>query len=250
MKPTIISIKKIGLLFSIVILLFSCQSEKKDLSNQDQKEPIESTPARFVKGNTLISKELPEIQIKVDEEFNFIGKFYFEIIASSEEYAPEMRGKPIAAGDRYVFVSADENQVVNKLFIVQLEGFLKENDLIFNYNFDKSDFIGENKYRHNTWFYDSKMLAKENPNNEGAKTRRFLQEKGFVLEDQFMMSRFVGLASEDRKNEIIIFYIEMLKKTTGYSLEKYKNSVNKEEAQLIQDDFVERSKNSFDIIKG
>lgn len=64
------------------------------------------------------------------------------------------------------------------------------------------------------------------------------------------MSRFVGLASEDRKNEIIIFYHEMLKKTIGYSLDEWENSALPEKMQFIDSVFVQRSKNSFTIIEG
>ncbi len=241
---------KLFILLTISTLLLSCQTKKKEVKDNTQNVSTEKSIVRFVKGNTIISKKLPKIEIKVDEEFSFVGKFDFEIIASSDEYSEDMQGKPVAVGERYVFASTDENQSVNKLFIVQFEGFLPENDLIYNYDFDKSNFIGENKYRHNTWFYDSKKLAQGNPNNEGAKTRTFLEEKGFQLEDQFMMSRFVGLASENRKNEIIIFYHEMLKKTTGYSLEEYEKSINDEEVKAIRDSFIERSRRSFSITKG
>ena len=63
-----------------------------------------------------------------------------------------------------------------------------------------------------------------------------------------MMSRFVGLPSEDRKHEIIIYYLEMLKKTTGYSLEEYENEISKEEAASIEKSLVERSRESFSIL--
>ncbi len=222
------------------------------LSSQAKKEVEfpQNTANRSVDGTILISDKLPKIKIKVDDEFKFIGNFDFEIIALSDEYKDEVKGKAIAAGERFVFAVADVNKVVEKLFIVQLEGFLPGFDFKFNYNFANADFIGDNKYRHNTWFYDSKKLAEQNPHGEGAKTRLFLEEKGFKLEDQFMMSRFVGLASEDRKNEIIIFYIEMLNGTTGYTLEEYENLKDGEEAKTIDSSFVERSKKSFTIIEG
>ena len=244
------SMKKLVMFFGILLLFLSCSNKKSNPQKQAENEPKEQISSRYVKDNTLISHELPKIEIKVDSEFKFVGKFDFEIIANSDEYSENMQGKPVAAGERYVFASTDNNRSVNKLFIVQFEGFLPENDLIYNYNFDKANFIGENKYRHNTWFYDSKKQALENPLNEGAKTRAFLEEKGFLLEDQFMMSRYVGLASEDRKNEIIIFYHEMLKKTTGYSLEEYENSLSDEETKSILNLFFERAQKSFNITKG
>jgi len=247
-RPKVMS--KLAVLIGVPMLILSCGTKERPPQEQVEFESKEKSYPRYVKDNTLISEELPKLKLKVDKEFNFVGTFDFEIIANSDEYPEEMQGKPVAAGDRYVFVSANENKDINKLFILQFEGFLPENNFIYNYNFDNAELIGENKYRHNTWFYDSKKLAEENPNNEGAKTRDYLMAKGFQLEDQFMMSRFVGFASEDRKNEVIIFYIEMLKESTGYSLDAYEQMTSKDEADSIKTAFIERSRNSFNIIEG
>lgn len=237
-------------LIPVLVLLLSCQIKKKEVKDDIQSVLPEKALKRSVATNVLISKDLPKIEITVDNEFRFMGQFDFEILASSDEYPEDVQGKTVATGERYIFASMDENRSVSKLFIVQFEGFLPENDFIYNYNFSNAESIGENRYRHNTWFYDSKKLAQENPDGEGAKTRAFLEGKGYVLEDEFMMSRFVGLASEDRKNEIIIFYLEMLNKTTGISLEEYENSISDEKAKSIRDSFIERSRKSFDITKG
>lgn len=233
----------------IPVLILGYGIKSNTVLAQQKKESERTSDIRYVKGNILVSEEIPPIEIEVSGEFSYAGRFDFEIIANSDEYPEEYQGKAVAGGERIVFVSDDGDQNINKLFILQFEGFLAENDFKYNYNFDHAEFIGQNKYRHNSWFYDSKKLAEENPNNEGAKTRVFLEEKGFSLEDQFMMSRFVGLASEDRKHEIIIFYIEMLEKTTGYSLEAYEK-ISKQEADSIRQAFEERSRSSFNIIKG
>lgn len=243
-------IKLDSIIVVLVVVLIGCQSKKKEIKDNIQDVSINESFKRVVKGNVLISDEFPKIEITVDKEFDYIGSFDFEIIASSDEYSLDMQGKPVAAGERFVFASTDENQSVNKLFIVQFEGFLPENDLIFNYDFSNAEYIGKNKYRHNTWFYDSKIALQENPNGEGAKTRDFLQGKGLLLEYQFMMSRFVGLASKDRKREIIIFYHEMLNKATGYSLDEYENLNGNEEANSILKAFIKRSRESFKITKG
>lgn len=224
--------------------------EKSKSSVQESQESQEKLELRSVSENVLISRDLPKIEIKVDDEFKYVGSFEFEIIASSDEYSKEMLGKPVAAGDRFVFSKNNENGIIEKLFVVQLEGFLPSNDLIYNYNFDNSEFIGNNKYRHNTWFHDGKKSSMENPKGEGALTLNFLQAKGLKLADELMMSRFVGLASDDRKNEIIIFYFEMLKNETGYSLDDWENSVPREEKVKIDSAFVVRSKKSFTIISG
>ncbi len=230
------------LLVITVLLLVSCQTTKK--------ESKEKPEVRWVKDNVITSNELPKVEIKVDKVFDFAGKFDFEITANSNEYSEEIQGKVIASGERYVFVSTDKEHDVSKLFIIQFEGFLPENDLIYNYKFDNADFIGENKYRHNTWYYDTKESIKENPKGEWAKTISFLKAKDFHLEDHVMMSRYVGLASEDRKNEIIIFYHEMLKKATGYSLDEWQNHQGPQKIILMDSLFIERSRKSFSITKG
>ena len=235
-------------IFGILFLVFGCKEKKSTPSHIDNTKIVATKNSRYVENNVFISDTLPVINIKIDSDFEYEGSFDFEIIANSE-YPLEIQGKPVAAGDRYVF-STKEDATITKLFIIQLEGFLPTNDFIFNYNFDHADSIGNNKYRYNTWFYNSEKLALENPTNEGAKTREFLKNKGYKVPDEYMMSRYVGLASEDRKNEIIIFYIEMMEKSIGFSLDQYENSVPMETADSIQTAFTERSKRSFQIIKG
>lgn len=222
----------------------SVENNTNELVNIDLVKPI----VRSVNNNALTSDSIPKIEIKVDEEFKYIGKFDFEIIASSDEYPPDMIGEPVAAGERLVFASADEELHVDKLFIVQFEEFLNTNEFIYNYNFDATDLIGKNKYRHNTWHYDGQVSIKENPLGEWAKTDSFLKENNLIMDDHIMMSRFVGLASGDRKNEIIIFYHEFLKNSTGHTLNEWENSVSTEEKLSTDSAFVQRSTSSFKII--
>lgn len=226
-----------------IILAFAigCSTPKK----QSVEEQLFD---RMVEDNTIISPHTPKIKIEVADEFDYVGQFDFEIIANSNEYPMDLQGMPVAAGERLVFVKADQDKNIEKLFIVQFEGFLESNDFIYNYDFSNADFIADNKYRHNTWYYDNKVAIQENPLGESAKTDAFLKREGFQTEDHFMMSRFVGLASEDRKNEIIIFYIEMLKTSTGYSLDEWENSVPEAEATGIDSSFIARSRMSFRIV--
>lgn len=236
------------LIFGILLLVFGCEEKKSTRSQIEKSKSNKIKNSRYVEHNVFVSDTLPEVKIKIDNDFEYEGSFDFEIIANTE-YPLEFQGKPIASGDRYVFSTKSDTNIT-KLFIIQLEGFHARNDFKFNYNFDNANSIGNNKYRYNTWFYDSAKLAVENPSNEGAKTREFLTKKGYKVPDDFMMSRFVGLASEDRKNEIIIFYIEMMKHSIGYSLDEYENLIPSKRADSIQDAFTKRSKSSFQIVKG
>lgn len=203
-------------------------------------------PERSVEDQLLISPATPSFDIRVADELSYVGRFDFEIIASSDEYPVELQGQPVASGERFVFVSADSDNAVEKLFIVQYEGFLPDNDFIYRYDFSNAGSIGGHKFRHNIWIYDARQNALDNPLGEGAKTLAFLAEKGLSVEPHFMMSRFVGLASEDRKHEIIVFYQEMLKATTGQTLETLARLLEPEVAQ-IEDALEQRARASFAI---
>ena len=141
---------------------------------------------------------------------------------------------------------ANKSKAIEKLFIVQYEGFLPENDFTYNYDFSNAGSIGGYKFRHNTWIYDARQNAIDRPLGEGAKTLAFLEEKGFSAESDFMMSRFVGLASDDRKHEIIIFYQEMLEATTGYTLVLL-NGIPEQEVAQIERALEQRARASFSI---
>ena len=214
-------------------------------------EPSDRTlPARQVIGNLLDSEAVPDIAIQVDEAFRFVGSFDFEIEANSDEWPDDLVGKPIAAGERFVFVDSNASGLVERLFVVQFEGFLGNNEETYNYNFSTAKQLGENRYRQNNWFYNSREQAELNPNGEGARTRAFLAEKGFQVADDFMMSRYVGLASEDRRNEIILYYIEMMNSSLGYTLQEWEDESVNLDRSGIEEQFVTRSQTSFEIVRG
>lgn len=205
---------------------------------------------RYVENNTIISNHTPKIRIQVVPELTYIGQFDFTIKAASDEYPENMRGQVIAAGERFVFARYSEDKRIEAQFVVQFEGFLPTNDLIYRYRFDDAMTIGKNRYRNNSWFYSDKEYAAEYPEKESALTRKFLEAKGLIPADQVMMTRLVGLADSTRKNEIIFFYIEnlddsgyMLQELTGENSDTVK--VNKARSELF-----DRAMKSFKIIDG
>lgn len=239
-----------AIVVSLAMGLLGCQPQGTSSDSPLSATSETAKPTRAVVGNLLESASVPEIAILVDSSFAFVGGFGIEIEANSDEWPDDLIGKPIAAGERFVFVDARENGLVERLFIVQFEGFLDNNEETYNYNFAAAEQLGENRYRHNTWFYNSRDQAEKNPKGEGARTRAFLSEQDFQVADEYMMSRFVGLASEDRRNEIIIYYVEMMRSSTGYTLEQWESESVELGRAAIEEEFVARSRKSFEIVRG
>lgn len=160
-------------------------------------------PKRIVLYNLIVSSALPKIEVEVSSEFKYAGRFDFMI-------------RHVAAGERVVFVDADEKKV-KRLFIAQFEGFFPEIDDFYRYSFENSMELGGLKFRHNTLAYSNKDSRMANPNGEGVLTADFLKKNGYILEDELMISRFVTVAGDDKKHELILYYFENVS-TTGYGL--------------------------------
>ncbi len=187
-------IPKCGSLFATfsILLLFS-------LAHGEDK-------CRRVEDNTLISDKLPVIKVVVSKEFAYVGRFDFKI-------------RDVAEGERFVFVDAADNKV-KRLFIAQFEGFLSHVDDFYRYSFDNAIILGSHKFRHNNYAYSNKESRLQNPEGEGTLTEEFLKERGYEVEDELMMSRFITVPEENKKHELILFYLENVS-TSKYKLSEF-----------------------------
>ena len=76
-------------------------------------------PQRFVKGRCFTSLLDPSIQIEFDPAFTYVGNVEFDL-------------KGIAYVDRHVFVVAKKQQV-ERVIVLQFEGFLDNNQKTYSY---------------------------------------------------------------------------------------------------------------------
>ncbi len=191
-------------------------------------------PDRRVVDNTLISAALPRIEVEIDKSFKYIGRFPFRI-------------RNVAAGERHLFVER-ANGKVERMFIEQFEGFLPHIDNFYRYKFENAMELGAFKFRQNNYAYSNKQARKENPFSEGVLTEDFLKIRGFELEDELMMSRFVAVVSEDKKHEFILYYAENVSESDHTLDEFYEN--DKPTAIWIQISIglTERSLKSFKVL--
>ena len=191
-------------------------------------------PDRRVEDNVLYSSELPDIRVRVAEEFRYLGKFDFIL-------------KDVAQGERYVFVDDEEGQV-KRLFIFQFEGFIPGNEYTYNYNFDRAESMGDYKWRQNTWGYSNEASARENPFNEGTLTADFLHSEGLELEDELVMSRFLMVPDDDRRHELILFYLENAGDLGIRIDELYTEAGPTKRWRELSVGLTERSRESFEIV--
>ena len=212
------------------LLLAGCEPGASEAAEAADAAPAaETTQQRYVEGNVFTSTYLPAIRIEIDEALTYVGSIDFIL-------------KDIARVERYVFVEADQGQRIKRMIVFQFEGFLDTNDHYYRYRFPNPDTLGGHVFNHNTWFYDDAAGIARNPGAESERTRAFLEAKGYRLDTELMMSRFVGVVDEEKRNELILFYFENVR-DTGYTLAELATEGGdiRPEHAALDDDLTQRS---------
>ena len=220
------------------VLLAGCEPDASEAAERaGAVDQPDTTPQRYVEGQVLVSTDLPAIRVRLDEAFAYVGQRTFTL-------------KDIARVERYVFVDADEQRRIERMFIFQFEGFLDTNDHTYRYRFTNPVELGGHTFNHNTWYYDDAVEMARNPGAESERTRAFLEEQGYHLEQELMMSRFVAVVDEAKRNELILYYFENVR-DTGYTLAEIatKEGDIAPEHTALDDSLTYRSRQHFTVLE-
>ena len=189
--------------------------------------------ARPVERGLITSPSRPAIAIRVAPGFAYAGCFAFDI-------------GDVAHGARYVFVDADGARV-RRLFVLQFEEFRPASREVYRYDMSAAEDIGGHRFRQNTWAYSNAASAKEP--NEGTLMAAFLAQRGYDVPDAWMMSRFLTLGGEDRKSELILFYLEPAPAGMGLA-DLYRGEEPTPAWQKLRIALAERSRRAFEVVDG
>src|SRR6202042_2658294 len=134
---------RMGIGLGFLIALISWAAEPANSQNQSAR----------VESNTFISSDNPDIRVNVDRKFKYIGSLPFVI------------GK-VAGGNRYIFVQANPEKHIQRMFIIQQEGFVPSSDEIYRYPITTPAKLGTSDYQHSVILYDNDANIREEPGKE------------------------------------------------------------------------------------
>jgi hypothetical protein len=211
----------IGLGFLIALIFWAAEPA----NCQDQLSRVES--------NTFISSDNPDIRVSVDRKFKYIGSLPFAI-------------EKVARGNRYIFVQANPEKHIQRMFIIQQEGFVPSSDEIYRYKITTPAKLGSSDYQHSVIMYDNDANIREEPGKEADLTQRFLADRGYVLEPELVMSRFARSADSERKHEIIFFCFENLS-SYRHKLKDFREGSDSPEKQDIKQKVDENCRSAFRV---
>ena len=202
----------------IVLGLVGCASSTPK-SKPTEGAVETSGQRRFIDG-LFRSEARPKVRIRVEPRLEYVGSFDFVL-------------KKKAAVQRHHWVEVKDGRVESVL-IFQFEGFLPgvlgsyrfkipEGAAIAGSNFRFSPAplrLGSHEFIHNTWAFDQRAQVRSSPGAEADRTLRFLEERGYRVDDAVVMSRYVRAVGADRRHELIIFYIEPLRRS-GHTIDEF-----------------------------
>jgi hypothetical protein len=193
-KP--LSLKKIG--YALIALITLSGAISANLTPLTQASASQE-PIRTVEGQVLISTHLPAIRIEFDKEFRYVGGHTFVLYE-------------VAKAEQHFFVEADRDKRINRLYWVQFEGYLPENNEKYNYKVSKTVKLGGLEFIADAYALNIKANPAR-PDSDGNRARAFLDSKGYRLaSDEILSQRLVHLTDETKRNELMIIYLEDLSK--------------------------------------
>ena len=155
---------------------------------------MSTEPRRRVEGRTLVSDRMPPIRLRVAESFDGAGRLRFVLYG-------------VARVESFLFVAHDHHRV-ERLLLVQFEGYLDHNDHVYDYPITETVTIGGHAY-----LTDAAVMSLATPpppDSDVGRALARLGELGYVLPAAGVSQRFVRVLDETKRNELLILYAEDL----------------------------------------
>lgn len=185
------------LLLSLCACAHALAQAEKDAIERERMAPGGAF-VRQVKKNEIISQKLPALRIKFDGAYTYAGSQQFVLYG-------------VAYAEQHFFVDADKDGRIRRLYWLQFEHYLPTNTHSYDYSFmnDSVNLSGLPFFTDARPISITAMRSRARPESDTAKAQTFLQSKGYNFSgDDFFNRRFVHLADEAKRYELLIVYME------------------------------------------
>ncbi len=231
------------LIVSVVIALFFLGQTSNSQTNNpaEPQKPLVSFnggKGRSISSkNRIVSQENPTIVIDVSRELKNFGVINFPL-------------KKVAQVERYIFVRSDKSGRAQRLFIVQFESVLSGIKGGYSFPMTNTTRIGSHDYQTQVGFFNFAQTIAANPGAEAEQTKVYLNQNGVQVDDDFLVARYARVASEDKRHELILFYLENLRDLNLTRSELEQGGSRLSEREKVFAEFAARAQQSFKVVDG
>lgn len=188
-------------------------------------------PERTVQGTTISSKSDPAVRIKLPATAQYVGADRWDLYN-------------VADAEIQVFVEADAQKKVQRLYWVQFEAYLPDNTHSYDYPFKETLTHGGLTFDVTTNF--RRTSGPTRPGSDRERVLKQLERAGYQLPEESMSLRLVHLLDEAKRKELMFIYAEDLS-TTGFTTEQLKTPEGEAKWQEIRKGLIERARERIQI---
>jgi hypothetical protein len=183
----------------------------------------------------IVSLERPTIVIDVSSTLRSLGVINFTL-------------KKVAQVERYIFVDSDKSGRAQRLFIAQFESILPGIKGEYSFPMTNVTRLGSHDYQTQVGIFNFAQTIAANPGAEAEQTKIYLNRNGVQVGDDFLIARYARIASEDKRHELILFYLESLRDLNLTRSELEQDGSRSSEREKIFPAFAARAQQSFKVV--
>jgi len=184
-------------------------------------------PERRVDGSAIVSERDPAVRIGLSKSAQYLGADRFVLYE-------------IADCELHVFVEADSQKTIERLYWVQFESYLPSRpELHHTYDSPRHASIGGLDFYVDTWM--TAKNSKTTPGSDGEHVKSLVQAKGYRMPAEMMVVRLVHLMDEKRK-ELMIIHAEDLAPTGCTAAELNEDGTAHDQWPAIEKKLIDRAK--------
>jgi hypothetical protein len=173
-----------------------------------QNPPGSVGTPREVRGQTVISTELPAAELTFGKDFRYVGGQRVNLYGNAD-------------AEQHLFVKTGSGGTVERFYWVQFEHFLPTNKYTYGYRPDRTTDIGGLRFIYDvkSWSDYATSLA-EDPASDGAAISRLLTRHNLTFPQRAARVRMFHLPTPDYRSELMIIYGEALPNDSAVPVRK------------------------------
>ncbi len=173
-----------------------------------QSSPESPGQLRVVRGNTIISPELPTANLIFAEAFRYVGGQQVNLYS-------------MADAEQHLFVKSGRNGVVDAFYWVQFERRVPSDHHSYNYAADHTTDVGGLNFVYDVKSWpDFAANLLEDPASDGAAISHLLAKNNLKFPKRAARVRMFHLPTADRRSELMIIYGETLSESSEVPVRK------------------------------
>lgn len=202
-----------------------------------QSAPASASPQlREVRGQTIVSRELPAATLTFGKDFRYVGGQTVNLYGN-------------AAAEQHLFVKAGSSGAVERFYWVQFEHFFPTNTYTYDYHPDRTTDLGGLQFIYDTKSWpDYASLQIEDPSSDGAAIARLLSQHGLAFPKKAVRIRMFHLPTPDRRTELMIIYGEALPEGSKVPVRKEGVALDTESPDSAKT-FLDNARKDLSIVK-